>query len=505
LRLDDPAELYLPELGQVTYPFPDASRITLRHLLTHTSGLPRLGDFDYTRPDRSVTEAELLWAVSRARLESAPGTAFVYSNFGMSLAGLIAARRAPEGALRAAMTARVLAPLGMARTTFDPRTLPGAQVATGYAGKAKPDPAPPWQLGASEAAGGLWSSADDMGRWVAYQLQAWPPRAAPDTGPLRRASLRELHTLTFPFGFEAHRGAERAEASTAGIGFAWHVRQTCDYERLVEHDGAIDGFHASAAFAPDRGFGFVVLANALDARTNELMDLLLREAAPVLQPRRVQPAPEVAGIFRELGASGGACSETSYRELFTKEFREQAPFAQYRPICALLAARHGRCRYGGARRLDNPRAGDFTLTCDRGSILASARIVEEGGRPRFGALLVRSTGFPVKPELARAAQEIFGLYESWDDTRAQNLLADASAKESVRRSFASAHPNLGACRLAADSASALVGDGGDGATFPVRCERGDPLELALEVDDRGRIKGVFFSPAPPPPLPRRCR
>jgi hypothetical protein len=145
------------------------------------------------------------------------------------------------------------------------------------------------------------------------------------------------------------------------------------------------------------------------------------------------------------------------------------------------------------------------LTCDRGSVLAWARIVDEGGRPRFGGLIVHSTGFPAKPELVRAAEEVLRLYESWDETRSQNLFADAGARDSIRHSFESMRPNLGACGLAPGSATALVGNGADGATFPVRCERGDPPELALEVDEKGRIKNIFLAPAPPSQFPRRCR
>ena len=59
LTLDAPAEQYWPELAQVVYPFADAPRFTLRHLLTHGSGLPRLGNFDYTKPDSNVSEAVL--------------------------------------------------------------------------------------------------------------------------------------------------------------------------------------------------------------------------------------------------------------------------------------------------------------------------------------------------------------------------------------------------------------------------------------------------------------
>ena len=104
----------------------------------------------------------------------------------------------------------------------------------------------------------------------------------------------------------------------------------------------------------------------------------------------------------------------------------------------------------------------------------------------------------------RPAEEVLRLYESWDETRSQNLFADAGARDSIRHSFESMRPDLGACRLGPNSTTALVGNGADGATFPVRCERGEP-ELALEIDEKGRIKNIFLPPAPPSQFPRRCR
>ncbi|HWO13878.1 MAG TPA: serine hydrolase domain-containing protein, partial [Polyangiaceae bacterium] len=169
LELDRPAEQYWPELMGVEYPFPDAARITLRQLLSHSSGLPRLGNFEYTKPDSAVTGAVLLGALAQAQLDSAPGTAYVYSNFGMSLVGFFAGRMSSEGSLRAALARRLTGPLGMSSTTFDPASLAGAAVATGYASSFDPVVAPLWNLGVSEGAGGLWSSLDDMARWVAFQ------------------------------------------------------------------------------------------------------------------------------------------------------------------------------------------------------------------------------------------------------------------------------------------------------------------------------------------------
>ncbi|MCA9637882.1 MAG: beta-lactamase family protein, partial [Myxococcales bacterium] len=84
--LDRPAAEYLPELEQIVYPTADSPKITIRQILTHSSGLPRMGNFpEYpeTPPDR----AELLATLAGLGLERAPGEGRHYSNLGFQLLG----------------------------------------------------------------------------------------------------------------------------------------------------------------------------------------------------------------------------------------------------------------------------------------------------------------------------------------------------------------------------------------------------------------------------------
>lgn len=505
LRLDDPAETYLPELAHVEYPFRDAPRITLAHLLTHTSGLPRLGDFDYTRPDRDVSEADMLGALDRAKLVSAPGTRYLYSNYGLSLVGEIVARRAPEGSLRAALAKRVTGPLGMTSTAFDPKGVPDAEPATGYAKRDDAKPATPWRLGASEAAGGIWSTAGDMAKWIAFQLDAWPPRAAAEAGPVARATRREAHVPHFALGMNARVEGEHVKAKASAIGFAWHSRETCAYERIVEHGGAIDGFHAAVGFAPERGFGFVVLASSIDTPTTDLRDALFDEAAPVLGPREARPAPETTALVSKLASTFGPCGEAEHAALFTKGFRAAVPFARYAEICKGLAKDHGACRLDKTVSLDSPRDGQFALACDKGGVRVTAHVTDEDGAPRFGGLFVRSTGLPPSKDTLKAAGDVLGLYARWDAARFKALFAKPEIEARVKAGFEKQRAETGACRLAPGADK--DGRAGDrGAALALACDKGPPTELALELDDKGKITTVLFHPQPGAPKDdeRRC-
>jgi len=175
LRLDDPVARFLPEIARVVYPSADSPRIAIRHLVTHTSGLPRVGKLDYAERQTGMTEAQVLAGLDDLALSSAPGTKTEYSNLAMGLAGLVI-ERAAHAPVRALISRRILGPLGMAHTVWTAADVPAGALATGYreAGGSF-SPAEPWRFGAVAAMGGLYSSLADLARFAGFELAAWPP------------------------------------------------------------------------------------------------------------------------------------------------------------------------------------------------------------------------------------------------------------------------------------------------------------------------------------------
>jgi CubicO group peptidase (beta-lactamase class C family) len=116
LSLDDPARKYLPELPDYGLP------LTIRHMLTHTSGLRDWGSIvgiaGWPRTTRVHTHAHVLDIVSRQRALNFPsGTRWSYSNTGYNLAAVIVSR--VSGQSFAEFTrARIFEPLGMTRTSW---------------------------------------------------------------------------------------------------------------------------------------------------------------------------------------------------------------------------------------------------------------------------------------------------------------------------------------------------------------------------------------------------
>jgi len=352
LALDDPVVDAVPEIASIVAPSADSPAITYRHLVTHTSGLPRVGDLDYfSRPDEPVTEAELLAALDGVQLEFAPGTRTRYSNLAAGLAGLAVARLTGKP-YRDQVTAELLEPLGMAATVWDPEAVPPDRLATGYPAEESAG-GHHWRMGEAEAMGGLYSSLSDMARYAAFQLEAWPPRDDPDDGPVGRASLRESHMIA---------GHASPVGQTFGIG--WAVVQDEVLGHLVFHTGATYQYACSVFLLPRQGMGVVALANTgapdeLDRMAKEALERLA-EAFPggvaVQDPALTWGLDRVKRLMADPDAD-------LIGETFSPVFLNAIPTTAVQRTFQSLG-RVGLCGEPELERLDGPGWGTFRMTCE---------------------------------------------------------------------------------------------------------------------------------------------
>jgi CubicO group peptidase (beta-lactamase class C family) len=227
----------------VTYPTHDSPLITIRHLVTQSSGLPRRAPFDYKPPDRDVPLNKLLGALRSVRLEYVPGTRQMYSNLGMGLAAVIVERTSGLS-WREFVSRHILAPLQMNATAFDRSEVPPERLATGYVrdGVGWKPLAAHGRLGAVEVAGVLYSSVADLARFVRYQLSAWPPHDGPAGGPLRRASVRESQ-----------------QRSYGSFGVNWAIDKD-----VVWQSGSTEAYRSTIMMLPQRGLALIMLTGCDD-------------------------------------------------------------------------------------------------------------------------------------------------------------------------------------------------------------------------------------------------
>ncbi|MBI1759612.1 MAG: beta-lactamase family protein [Actinobacteria bacterium] len=205
--------------------------VTLRDLVSHRSGLPRVPHgmrrhVDRKDPYRTMDTARLLRAVAehRDRVRAGRDAAPRYSNFGFAVLGLALARSLGTS-WEQALTERVLLPAGLTATAAPTAMAAPRAVLVGRGGR----PVPPWDLAAFAPAGGLWMSGPDLAAWLGLLTEAVRPGPAdgPAAGP-RDAVLAATRMTLVP----------QVRTWRAQIGMAWHF-----FERdgVAWHNGGVLG------------------------------------------------------------------------------------------------------------------------------------------------------------------------------------------------------------------------------------------------------------------------
>ena len=242
---------------------------SLRRLLSHTSGLQRETHDDAWLRQRFASVEELVETLHEAEHVLPPGARFHYSNLAFALLGVVVERVSGLG-YREYVQQRLLDPVGLTRTTFDPDE--GA--ATGYLVKPYVEGVwdeAPIETGAWIAAGQMWGTVGDLCRWASFL-------AEPDEGVLGKQSAEEMRTV--------QTIADHVRW-TAGYGLGMQLFR--DRERIVAgHTGSMPGFIAFVGVAPEDRIGCAVLTNSSTARTGALA-LKLIDAAVERWP--VPPKP----------------------------------------------------------------------------------------------------------------------------------------------------------------------------------------------------------------------
>jgi CubicO group peptidase (beta-lactamase class C family) len=291
LRLDDPVAAYVPELAGLRGPTADSPAITLRHLLSMDSGLAT----DDPWADRHLDiDAEALGAVFRhgAGFAHPTGTAYQYSNLGFAMLGRVVAI-VTGGSCQEAITTRLLEPLGMRDTVWVPRTdQVDRAVGHGLVNGAAVHDGSPLGDGGLAPVGGLWSTVADLAMWVAFFLDAFPPRDDRDDGPLRRASRREMQRTWRPDRLrleqiDLYRGLR---AGPPGYGFGLLVGDDLSMGPVVSHGGSLPGYGSYMRWLPQRDLGIVALGNA----GYEAVALATRTSLEELQRDGLLPPPREA-------------------------------------------------------------------------------------------------------------------------------------------------------------------------------------------------------------------
>ena len=250
LSLDDPVSKYLDGTPRRW------KKITIQHLLTHTSGIP-----DFLNEDISVDaspdafDQSVFKALARRSLHFAPGDAWRYSNSNYHLLGMII-RKITGERYGDFLRERIFEPLGMTRTVVSPGNGIYPGLASGYK----------WDKGLhpgddiapsikAYAGGGILSTILDMAKWDA---------ALYTDRLVKKSSLQQMWTPV-----------RLNDGMTWRYGFGWAVGRINDH-LIVSHTGNFTGFSSAIERALDDRLTVIILANRFDAAVGLLVPKIAR-------------------------------------------------------------------------------------------------------------------------------------------------------------------------------------------------------------------------------------
>jgi len=258
IQLDDDAARYVPEF----FAQMPGVGITIRQLLTHTSGLKNYSDLDEFRdqPTRTMSVDDLLGLVARRGLRFAPGTGWEYSNTGYVLLAAIVQRVAGEPFAQY-LQANVIAPAGLKHTfPGGAQTGEGADIAgyipvIGEPGRFQR--AVRLNLSQAIGAGSLVSCVDDLWQWE-RAVEAgrvlpisWVKAAQTPVALQPRRSRAATTALAFGDG---------EQPGTAPYGYGWEL-QKISHHATIGHGGTLSGYRSFELEVPDLGLYVAILCN----------------------------------------------------------------------------------------------------------------------------------------------------------------------------------------------------------------------------------------------------
>lgn len=324
LSIDDDIRIYLPEI-------PDFGKvITIRHLLTHTSGLRNfqnlLGIAGW-RAGESMTNEDLLRFISRQKELNFPvGEEYLYCNSGFVLTTFIV-ERVTGKSFQDWTKENIFDPLGMIHTGYrEDMELVYKNTATSYSAQDDGSFKQPLKYWTYMGNGNVYTTLEDMAKWVANFSNHLLGGEGGITTLLERGILNNGDTLTYALGIgiSDHRGLRR-----------------------ISHGGAVGGYRANFAYYPDSNTGFIIFSNFSSAnpggKARSLIDFYLenefkkpKEETPKRFPHLTESVEIPMSTFEKY--VGEYFIEGVKLKVYKKDGKMMAQAIDYSPEMVLLAA-----------------------------------------------------------------------------------------------------------------------------------------------------------------------
>ncbi|KRB53838.1 serine hydrolase domain-containing protein [Flavobacterium sp. Root186] len=285
LKLDVPITTYLPD-----YPKENGDKITIHHLLTHTSGIPNytsVPNFLREKSRNPSTPEEFVKTFNKLPLDFKPGEKFSYSNSGYFLLGYIIEKITGK-TYEQYLQETILTPLKLVNTGFDHSEVILKNRAAGYEKQGKNFVNSSFiDMSIPYAAGSLYSTVEDLYLW---------DQALYTTKLLSEKSMESLFKSYISFGNESY-------------GYGWFLSEEKIGDKqykIIEHGGGINGFNTVISRIPADKNLVVLLNNTggtvLGEMNEAIRNILYNQ--PYNQAKKSM-ALELLDVFKEKGTSAG--------------------------------------------------------------------------------------------------------------------------------------------------------------------------------------------------------
>ncbi len=489
LGLDDPVSRHVPQLGDLPYPTRDSPPITIRHLLNHAEGFPE----DNPWGDRQLAQSNETmdsWMSAGIPFSNAPGTRYEYSNYGFAILGRIVENVSGVPYDRYVRD-NILGPLGMERSAFD---VPAENFAAGYRREDEQwKPEPILAHGSFGAMGGLWTTATELSRYVAFLMAAFPPRDDAESGPIRRSSAREMQQSWRAISASALRAPIDAslELTSTGYGYGLRTSGDCRFAHLVAHGGGLPGYGSFMQWLPEYGVGMIGMSNlrynSPAGLIGQAWDVLLRTGA--LKPRVARPSPALLAAKEDVSRLVAKWDDALLERIVADNLFLDRSAERRAAQLGDLVKRHGQCRPEPGLEAPNALRGKWRMTCDRGWIDVSITLAPTTP-PRVQYLDVESV-MPPGESMSALLNSVLQLAGRWNDRTASRLLHKSADRALVRRQLA-ALSQWGTCR----PQEAVAGDGTGRSSFMLQCQRGRVRMRVSRHPESGRLLRLDVFPGP---------
>ncbi|MEE4311660.1 MAG: serine hydrolase [candidate division KSB1 bacterium] len=268
LRLDDPVSTFLPWF-KIQNKFKDSPPVTIRQLLTHTSGLPREAAFPYWTDHKFPTREQIMQSLPDQQMIFESETKYKYSNLGIALLGAVVEAASGES-YESYISRHILQPLKMENTSV---SLPDWTVknrAKSYSRLLKDgtrEEIPVSDTKGIAPAANISTTVMDLAKFAAFQLS---DGVSDGKIVLKKSTLREMHRVHWLY-----------PDWSGGRGLGFSVSRL-NGRTIVGHGGWVEGFRTRLSFCPEEKIAVVVMTNSDDSNPTFFAHRIYELLAPAI-------------------------------------------------------------------------------------------------------------------------------------------------------------------------------------------------------------------------------